>query len=217
MSKMLGKKITGENYLLLVYAFGLFLFLETTRSNPTPNAWPQNFHALLYQNFSGSLAMLDLWYDWPKGRNLHIIQEQLSEPTYDLEWTNGTSFFFDLQQKTCKRVSVPVGILRPTWLADAEYLGVQEVDGFRCHVWEKLDFITYWEDISTKRPVKWVFYTGRSIHVMTYEEGAVLVDDKWQAPYCCFEQTQQEHNSSSPRTESLLAYSKGPFRKPYSA
>jgi len=29
-----------------------------------------------------------------------------------------------------------------------------------CHVWAKADFITYYEDAQTRRPVKWVFYTG---------------------------------------------------------
>ncbi|MCD7467177.1 hypothetical protein HAX54_004454 [Datura stramonium] len=43
----------------------------------------------------------------------------------------------------------------------------QLYDGFLCNVWQKVDFIWYYEDVVTKRPVHWVFYTGRSIHVMT--------------------------------------------------
>jgi hypothetical protein len=32
--------------------------------------------------------------------------------------------------------------------------------GFDCHGCTKADFITYYEDANTRRPVKWVFYTG---------------------------------------------------------
>ncbi|CAH2079231.1 unnamed protein product [Thlaspi arvense] len=79
-----------------------------------------------------------------------------------------------------------VGILRPNWLDGAKYLGKQHVNGFHCNVWEKVDFIWYYEDVETKRPVQWIFYTGREAHVMTYEVGAVLEDEKWQAPVYCF-------------------------------
>lgn len=57
-------------------------------------------------------------------------------------------------------VHLDVGILRPNWLEGANYLGQEYVDGFLCNVWEKVDFIWYYEDVATKRPVNWVFYTG---------------------------------------------------------
>lgn len=56
-----------------------------------------------------------------------------------------------------------------------------------CNVWEKVDFIWYYEDVVTKRPVHWVFYTGREANVMTFEVGAVLEDRHWQAPVYCFD------------------------------
>ncbi|XP_019088921.1 PREDICTED: uncharacterized protein At4g14100-like, partial [Camelina sativa] len=79
-----------------------------------------------------------------------------------------------------------VGILRPNWLDGAKYLGQKNVSGFLCNVWEKVDFIWYYEDVETKRPVQWIFYTGREAHLMTFEVGAVLEDEKWQAPVYCF-------------------------------
>ncbi|MFW8314724.1 hypothetical protein, partial [Klebsiella pneumoniae] len=36
------------------------------------------------------------------------------------------------------------------------------------------------------RPVKWVFYTGRTACVMSFEVGAVRGDAAWQAPEYCF-------------------------------
>ncbi|EHA8590067.1 hypothetical protein COCNU_scaffold014613G000050 [Cocos nucifera] len=144
-------------------------------------------------NYSGALSMIDLWYDWPNGRNFNIIQDQLDgPPLYDLEWNNGTSFFYTLSSPlSCRSAQLDVGILRPNWLAGATYLGQEYVDGFLCNVWTKVDFIWYHEDVATKRPVGWVFYTGRAVHVMTFEVGAALEDAKWQAPVYCFDKEQK--------------------------
>lgn len=163
---------------------------------PTPTPWPLQFHSILYVNYSGSLSLIDLWYDWPNGRNFNIIQDQLDVLLYDLEWNNGTSFIYTLdpKKKHCRSFQLEVGILRPNWLDGANYLGQRYFDGFLCNVWEKLDFIWYYEDVATKRPVHWIFYTGRSIHVMTFEVGAVLEDSKWQAPVYCFQNKDGEIN-----------------------
>jgi len=55
----------------------------------------------------------------------------------------------------------PVGILPPDWLADgAVYLGLEHVDGFDCHLWTKVDFVWYYEEVATGRPVRWNFFNG---------------------------------------------------------
>ncbi|KAK1319813.1 Uncharacterized protein QJS10_CPB04g00087 [Acorus calamus] len=177
---------------LLLHLLCIFSITTSTQQDhpPIPKPWPLQFHSKLFMNYSGSLSLIDLWYDWPGGRNFNIIQDQLDqEPFYDLEWNNGTSFFYTLHgpQRSCRTAQLEVGILRPDWLDGATYLGEERVNGFHCNVWEKADFITYYEDVVTKRPVHWVFYTGRSAHVMTFEVGAVLEDAKWQAPVYCFE------------------------------
>ncbi|XP_039781704.1 uncharacterized protein At4g14100-like [Panicum virgatum] len=173
---------------------------------PTPTPWPPQFHAKLVMDFHGNLSVADLWYDWPGGRNLHITRYQLAAdaPFYDNEWNNGTSFFYTPSRRACRSAAVGVGILRPDWLSPgAVYLGRQDADGFDCHVWAKADFITYYEDVNTKRPVKWVFYTGRIAYVMSFEVGAVLEDAAWQAPEYCFTkdggiaETAGEHHDDS--------------------
>ena len=129
--------------------------------NPTPTPWPLQFHSILVMRYNGENQIIDLWYDWPKGRNFNIIQHQLGNVLYDLEWNNGTSFFYTLDSsRQCSTAQLEVGILRPNWLDGANYLGQREVDGFLCNVWEKVDFIWYYEDVETKRPVHWRFYTG---------------------------------------------------------
>lgn len=145
---------------------------------------------------NGSLQVVDLWYDWTNGRNFNIIQNQLGKLLYDLEWDNGTSYIYTLDSnKECRVLHFPVGVLRPNWLEGATYLGQQEVDGFLCNVWQKVDFIWYYEDVITKRPVYWVFYTGMTAHVMTFEVGAVLEDPKWQAPVYCFKESEKKENT----------------------
>ncbi|RDX79468.1 hypothetical protein CR513_40104 [Mucuna pruriens] len=195
----------GINLLLLL----LLVFLQhglvmAEDSVPVPADWPQQFHSVLFINRSGSLQKTDLWYDWPNGRNFNIIQHQLGLLTYDLEWDNGTSFYYTLHpfDETCKVIHFEVGILRPNWLDGANYLGQEYVDTFLCNVWDKVDFITYYEDVLTRRPVMWIFYSGMIAHVMTFEVGAVLPDQNWQAPVYCFPQT-QTHN----KTTTLLLHS----------
>ncbi|KAI5557113.1 hypothetical protein BDE02_18G081000 [Populus trichocarpa] len=82
-----------------------------------------------------------------------------------------------------------VGIPRPDFLDGAEYLGTAVTDGYLCNVWEKIDTIWYYEDVYTKRPVRWDFNDGISTLVITFDVGAVLLDDSvTQAPAYCFNQ-----------------------------
>lgn len=161
-----GEKAMKLNLLLLVQwctaAFLLLCHCSYSIQTPTPTPWPEQFHALLYMNLSaGNLQMSDLWYDWPRGLNANIIQKQLGEVLYDVEWDNGTSYYYTLGEGGgCRVMYFEVGIVRPDFLDGAEYLGTQVTDGFLCHVWEKVDFIWYYEDVLTRRPVRWDFYDG---------------------------------------------------------
>ncbi|KAK1415909.1 hypothetical protein QVD17_31697 [Tagetes erecta] len=190
---------TSPPHLLLLTTITTMLLFSTITTlttatdptpTPTPTPWPKQFHSILMMNYSGELQIINLWYDWINGRNFNIIQHQLGNVLYDLEWNNGTSFFYTLDSdQQCSSAQLEVGILRPNWLDGATYVGQRYTDGFLCYVWEKADFITYYEDVETRRPVHWEFYTGRNAHVMTFEVGAALEDAKWQVPWYCFEQS----------------------------
>lgn len=129
---------------------------------PTSPTWPEQFHSILMLNFSGELQLKYLWYDWTNGRNFIITESQLGKLRYDLELNNGTSFYYTLDSdRECTSVQFGIGILRPNWLEGGTYVGQRHVDGFLCYVWEKADFITYYEDVVTRRPVLWVFHSGK--------------------------------------------------------
>jgi hypothetical protein len=52
---------------------------------PEPPVWPETFHAVAVQNRNGSLALVDLYYEWKKGRNANLIHSQLGTTLHDIE------------------------------------------------------------------------------------------------------------------------------------
>jgi hypothetical protein len=81
-------------------------------ATPIPAPWPEQFHALLYMNLSSTrLQITNLWYEWPRGRNVNIIQKQLSVLLYDTEWNNGTTFYYTLSEP-----HIAVGLWLMMWV-----------------------------------------------------------------------------------------------------
>lgn len=161
----MAEKIRNYPNLSLFLSLSLLSLLLTRAAasppSPSPSPWPLQFHSILFINASSGLQVTDLWYDWPNGRNFNIIQHQLAKKVYDLEWNNGTSFYYTLDStKQCTTMYFPVGIPRPDFLDGADYLGQHYRDGFLCNLWEKVDFIWYYEDVLTNRPVAFDFYSG---------------------------------------------------------
>ena len=149
-------------------------------------------------------ASVAIRYDYVKGGNLLVTQNQLGSTLWDLEWTNGTSFYFDRQSNTCKVLTFPVGILAPDWLKGAQYLGRENVSSHLCDVWRKgpMNFITYWADVQSGQPVRFVFgMNGMQMDVITWEESKVLADEFWQAPNSCF--SPETHMQLPPSSEAI--------------
>lgn len=169
---------------------------------PSAPSWPMVFHASIVQFRNGTSSLVDLFYDWPKGRNANLIRRQLEDDKnvlFDLEYNNGTSFYFDRSKGpeggSCRTVDMPVGILTPDWLAGARYLGTSVVNGFECHGWAKgegrpatLDFVSYFARISDGAPVRWTFHVGEPMEMNVYgfEVGREMPEEEWQAPSWCF-------------------------------
>jgi hypothetical protein len=57
-----------------------------------PPIWPEQFKAVMFQNRTNKLALVQLYYDWKLGANLNLIASQLGSagpPVWDVEWNNG--------------------------------------------------------------------------------------------------------------------------------
>ncbi|EHA8589999.1 hypothetical protein COCNU_scaffold014119G000020 [Cocos nucifera] len=155
------EKLSFYSVLLLLTLLLPSVMIGSDGSDPTPMPWPESFHALLYMNLTatGELMVTDIWYDWPRGRNVHLMQRQLDDLLYNVEWENGTSFYYTLgSTRYCHPKQWGIGLPRPEWLAGSSYLGRRYSDGFLCHVWNKLDFVWYYEDANTRTPVRWDFF-----------------------------------------------------------
>lgn len=48
------------------------------------------------------------------------------------------------------------------------------------------------------RNKKWLNFAGRAAHVMTFEVGAALEDERWQAPVYCFEEEKKGKENTMP-------------------
>jgi hypothetical protein len=100
-----------------------------------------------------------------------------------------------------------VGLLPPTWLEGADYLGIQAVGMYTCHTWQKgesdipnVPFVTYWDDTVTRRPVKWIFSSGMTFDVISFTPFEKTEESLWQIPAYCFDKTAlqvAEHTADS--------------------
>lgn len=84
-----------------------------------------------------------------------------------------------------------VGILRPNWLEGADFKGVDVIKGRKAYVWAKNSsmhhpFITYYEDIRTTEPLRWVFFDNGTFDVVSWLPTATLDEAEWQLPSYCF-------------------------------
>lgn len=177
---------------VLLFACALANVTVTAAIPQTP-VWPEQFHAVLLQNRTGSnLALVDLWYDWPAGRNFNIVHKQLGPTIYDLELNSGAQYVWFSNREDCRRIQQPVGILPPDWLANATYLGVEQVDTFEVDHWTKGPwpttermFVHYYSDRATGQPVFWQFFDNAKFHILEFEVNKTLPDSAWQEPTQC--------------------------------
>jgi hypothetical protein len=158
-----------SQHLMLFPLLSFFLLaanVETAAAAAVPTPWPEQFHAVLLTNLTGNggqLELIDVYYDWPRGRTLNVVRSQLSsEPLYNVEWVNGSSYLFASSSASCTATWHRVGVLPPDWAHDAAYLGRGTVDGFECHVWSHPFFVRYYQDVATGRPVFWNFVGSSS-------------------------------------------------------
>ena len=85
-----------------------------------------------------------------------------------LDQIKGSTYYYYPATAECNVIPFPVGILKPDWLQGAKYHGVTDVNGRQCDVWTqgsclqcgRKPFVTYYADVATAEPVRWVFFDG---------------------------------------------------------
>lgn len=157
--------------------------------------WPEAFHMSAWQTTPGDRSIVDLYYDWPHGRNLNIIRSArraADGPLWDMEFQNGTSYYFRPKIGTCRTVEMGYGLLPPNWLKGASLIEEHVlVNGVLTDLWAKgespyagVPFIYYYNERNTSRPVRWHFYTEQVLDIIEWVPGETM--DWWQGlpAYC---------------------------------
>ena len=189
--------------LCMLYFASALACATVSAGTPQTPIWPEQFHAVLFQNRTGSkLALVDFWYDWPAGRNFNIVHNQLGSTIYDLELNSGAQYVWVSDGEDCRRIQQPVGILPPDWLANATYLGVEQIDMFEVDHWAKGPwpttdrmFVHYFSDRATGQPVFWQFLDHAKFHVLKFEINKTLPASAWQEPAQCHQQVLKQSAS----------------------
>ena len=108
--------------------------------------WPEQFTLVQRRvpdaSASVSLATTVTFYDADRGANLIQItpDANASDVVWDLELDSRLSYYFTPSIGQCKEIAMPVGVLRPTWLSNATFLGRKRVNGRDCLAYTKAGF-----------------------------------------------------------------------------
>ena len=168
--------------------------LTTAPPPRSPADWPVLFRAELRQNRSGALANTTLCYDWKGGRNLNIIRNDGGSTLMDNERANGSTYYYPPDGSTCKAIAMGVGILTPTWLHGARFVGSRTLRGEACNCFTQGKavppatgpFLTYCARASDGLPLQWTFFDGAIFDVRTFVTNATCTEAEWQLPARCF-------------------------------
>jgi hypothetical protein len=161
------------------------------------------FHALAWVTSQPHLGkgVNHLYYDFVEGRNLNLLTTQGFEregkgTLWDFERQDGLSFYYFPRTRACNLIDMRFGLLSPSWLADepvAELVAADVREGiFAVNVWTKgesdtpgVPFITYYAEVGSNRPVKWIFFDGMTFDIVTYEPNRTLSEAEWTIPAYC--------------------------------
>ena len=169
------------------------LLLAAACGPDAPPVWPRRFTLVQRRvpdaSASVSLATTVTFYDADRGANLIQItpDANASDVVWDLELDSRLSYYFTPSTGQCKEIAMPVGVLRPTWLSNATFLGRKRVNGRDCLAYTKADFIDYYADATTCEPVSWYFHTMRArFDSVFWAPGLAVPNASWLAPpgYC---------------------------------
>eukprot|EP00756_Hemistasia_phaeocysticola_P035093 Hpha_TRINITY_DN16560_c3_g4::TRINITY_DN16560_c3_g4_i1::g.133726::m.133726 len=164
----------------------------TVCGSDTPPIWPPRFKLVqrkVPDNATLGNSTTVTYYDWERGANLILITPDADPGAvlWDLELNTHHSFYFYPSTNSCTPLTMPVGILRPDWLANATFLGPSIRNARRVLGWTKVDFIDYYADADTCEPVSWYFHEMKArFDTITYSPNVSIPDPAMFDPpaYC---------------------------------
>lgn len=184
-------------WLTLLQQHWLLTYLTSSKDDECwtrpPPIWPPKL-VLVQRRIPDAGSKVDLattvtYYDSTVGGNLiQITPDNTSKPVLmDLELDTHQSYYYYPNQKTCRPVDFPVGILRRNWLSNAEPLGpILMEDGSQTCGWTKVDFIDYYANKATNEPVSWYFHTMKAtFQVVSYQENVPIDPALFVPPEYC--------------------------------
>jgi hypothetical protein len=89
----------------------------------------------------------------------------------------------DMSQCTTRHI--PYGILTRDWLKNATFEGLTTWRGVPCEKWGKANFITYYAETTSQKPVAWVFFNGMVMEVVQYTVGVAPPKELLRVPSYC--------------------------------
>lgn len=171
----------------------LLVATATATCDETP-VWPEQFTLVQRripdnETLGPATATTVTYYDWHAKANLIVITPDGAEADvlWDLELDSGHSYYFTPRAKSCTPMSMPVGILRPDWLANATSLGRTQFNGRDVVAFTKADFIDYYADAATCAPVSWYFHSMKArFDTIFWSPGLAVPDSSYFDPpsYC---------------------------------
>mmetsp|Transcript_12873 Transcript_12873/g.38865 ORF Transcript_12873/g.38865 Transcript_12873/m.38865 type:complete len:249 (+) Transcript_12873:109-855(+) len=186
---------------------------------PAPPTWPPRFHLMSWQtDADGGKAVNNHYYDWLGGRSLIEIASQALDKSgkgllWDYERQDGMSFYYTPMTRECRTVEMGVGLLPPDWLPRAPAARLMSegtmIGNLKTNAWTKGEsdtpgtpFITYYAEQGTNRPVRFAFYTGMVLDVITFDANGTLPEADWIVPDYCLKHSKEPavtKTESSPR------------------
>jgi len=154
-----------------------------------PPVWEPRFYMKQRKKQENSFSTVDFYFDSLRGASLIVDtpDANLSDPLWDLELSNHSSYYFHPNRSTCDVIEMPVGLLALNWLENATYLGAFHINGKDCYGYTKEDFIDYYADKSTCLPVRWYFHSMQAtFDTVSYVSNRSVRDLSWLAvPAIC--------------------------------
>eukprot|EP01097_Dermamoeba_algensis_P001948 TRINITY_DN1765_c0_g1_i1.p1 TRINITY_DN1765_c0_g1~~TRINITY_DN1765_c0_g1_i1.p1 ORF type:complete len:240 (+),score=36.64 TRINITY_DN1765_c0_g1_i1:76-795(+) len=120
-----------------------------------PKEWPTQWYAVVARNGSSQdgknvsgLQALQKWYDW----SIRSLRVECSQDgiTSTFIANNYDAWLFNVLNKQCIYVHLPVTAVKPDWMVGGEYIGEKVIAGTPSWGWRKLDHLYYQSKFDTK-------------------------------------------------------------------